>query len=46
LTAKHKHCAIEFLTSRSVSIHVLFALVVDPTARDAVKVGVLTYICI
>ena len=41
-TAKHKHCAMEFLTSRSVSIHVLFALVVDHTDRDAVKVGVPT----
>ena len=31
-----------FLTSRSVSKHVLFALGVDPTARDAGEGGVLT----
>ena len=39
---KRKHCAMTFLTSRSVSKHILFALGVDPTARDAVKAGIPT----
>ena len=34
-TAKHKQGEMAFLTSRSASKHVLFALDVDPTARDA-----------
>ena len=36
---KHKHCAVVFLTSRSASKHIHFALGVDCTARDTVKVG-------
>ena len=32
---KRKHSEMAFLTSRSASRHVLFALGVDPTARDA-----------
>ena len=36
---KCKHCEMAFLTSRSVSKHVLFALGVDPTARDAGEGG-------
>ena len=31
---KHKHGETTFLTSRSASKHVLFAIGVDPTARD------------
>ena len=34
-TAKHKYGEMTFLTSISVSKRVLFALGVDPTARDA-----------
>ena len=37
---KRKHGEMAFLTSSSVSKHVLFALGVDHTARDTVKVGV------
>ena len=36
---KRKHSKVVFLTSRSVSKHVLFALGVDPTARDAGEGG-------
>ena len=36
---KHKHSKMAFLTSRSASKHVLFALGVDPTARDAGEGG-------
>ena len=39
---KHKHGEMAFLTSRSESKHVLFALGVVPIARDAVKAWVLT----
>ena len=40
---KRKHGDMAFLTSKSVSKHVLFALGVDPTAmQDAVKAGVPT----
>ena len=38
-TAKCKHGEITFLTSRSVSKHVLFALGVNPTAWDASEGG-------
>ena len=37
---KCKHSEVAFLTFRSASKHVLFALGVDPTARDAGKGGV------
>ena len=36
---KHKHGEVAFLTSRGVIKHVLFALGVDPTARDAGEGG-------
>ena len=36
---KRKHSEMAFLTSRSESTHVLFALCVDPTARDASEGG-------
>ena len=36
---KHKHGETTFLTSGSVSKHILFALGVDPTARDAGEGG-------
>ena len=36
---KRKHGEVVFLTFRSASKHVLFALGVDPTARDAGKGG-------
>ena len=42
---KHKHGEMAFLTSRSMSKHVLSALGVDLTARDTVKAGVLTSEC-
>ena len=32
---KRKHIELAFLTSKSVSKHVFFALGVNPTARDA-----------
>ena len=32
---KHKHCEVAFLTFRSASKYILFALGADPTARDA-----------
>jgi len=35
----HKHGEMAFLTSRSASKHVIFALDVDPTARDASEGG-------
>ena len=34
-TAKFKHGEMVFLTSRSASKHVIFALGIDPTARGA-----------
>ena len=39
LTFVRKHSEMTFLTSRSVSKHILFALGVDPTARDAAGEG-------
>ena len=36
---KYKHCEMAFLTSRSASKHVLFALGVNLTARDAGEGG-------
>ena len=36
---KRKHGEVAFLTFRSASKHVLFALGVDPTARDAGEGG-------
>ena len=39
---KRKHGKVVFLTFRSVSKHILFALGVDPTARDAGEGGVPT----
>ena len=37
-----KHCLMAFLTSMSVSKHILFALGIDCTTMDAVKAGVST----
>ena len=39
---KCKHGKMVFLTSRGSNKHVLFALGVNPTARDIMKVAVLT----
>ena len=39
---KRKHSEMAFLTSRNANKHILFALGVDPTARDAVKAGIPT----
>ena len=36
---KRKHSEMAFLTSRSASKHVTFALGVDPTARDTCEGG-------
>ena len=36
---KRKHSEIAFLTSQSASKHVLFALGIDPTAKDAGEGG-------
>ena len=36
---KHKHDEVAFLASRSAIKHVLFALGVDPTTRDAGEGG-------
>ena len=36
---KHKHGEVAFLTFMSASKHVIFALGVDPTARDADEGG-------
>ena len=39
---KQKHDEMAFVMSRNASKHILFALGVDRTARDAVKAGVPT----
>ena len=42
---KRKHGEMAFLTSRSATKHILYALGINSTARDTVMVGIPTTSC-